>query len=59
MIQRLLYLNPVYNKVSDAARYNRQYVEKADKCGYYGCLAIFNPEEITEWCDEGDDESKW
>ena len=34
---------------------NRKALEKDSKCGCFYCLEIYNPSEITEWCDEGTD----
>lgn len=33
---------------------NREALEKVQKCGCFYCLRIFEPKQITEWCDEGE-----
>ena len=39
---------------SEAAEsiYNRKALEKDSKCGCFFCLKVYNPSEITEWCDK-------
>ena len=32
--------------------YNRKALEKDSKCGCFFCLKVYNPSEITEWCDK-------
>lgn len=39
----------------DAARYNRQALEKDGKCGCFYCLKLFALSEIEEWCPEAED----
>jgi len=34
---------------SEAARFNREQLEKDKKCGCYSCLNVFSPSEIKEW----------
>lgn len=34
--------------------HHRDSILKSEKCGCFGCLAIFPPEEIIEWVDENE-----
>ena len=36
------------------AMHNKNELEKATLCGCFYCLALFNPQEIKEWTDNGD-----
>ncbi|MCI8914627.1 MAG: cytoplasmic protein [Lawsonibacter sp.] len=39
----------------NAARFNRDTLVQAGKCGCFYCLKIFTPLEIEEWCPEEED----
>ena len=34
--------------------HNRKALERDSKCGCFYCLKVYNPTEITEWCDKND-----
>lgn len=36
----------------EAARFNKEILEKDSKCGCFCCLKVFSPSEIEEWCAE-------
>ena len=36
----------------EESTYNRKALEKDSKCGCFFCLKVYNPSEITEWCDK-------
>jgi len=36
---------------------NRRDLERDNVCGCFHCLKIFNPNEIDEWLDDGDDDT--
>ena len=42
------------DKAGVVSMYNRPALENDTICGCFYCLAIFNPTEITEWCDDDD-----
>ena len=42
----------------EAARFNRDVLEKNSKCGCFYCLKIFSPAEIEEWCPEQDEDEE-
>ncbi len=44
-------------QVHQAARlamHNKTQLDNTSKCGCYHCFAIFTPQEIKEWTDDGD-----
>ena len=45
------YLNQVRNAYV-CCSHNRDKLHKVNKCGCFYCLKIFNPQLITDWCDD-------
>jgi len=43
-----------YEKASRHSMNNREALENDKQCGCYHCIAIFSPQEVIEWTDEGE-----
>ena len=39
----------------DYSIFNKEQIQQSTKCGCFCCVKIFDPSEITEWCDFDED----
>ncbi len=46
-------MEPDYIRAHEFSIRHRKAILKSDLCGCFYCLAIFKPEKITQWIEEG------